>query len=129
MSSEKSLDRSVPAVRMRWPSGIAFGIGLSNLPFLGVLLLHGLLPSFLIVLLVGAILFLAPGLAWTDHRKGDAAIILFLGAEFTQVWVKSRGRRIEPEEGAVKIHSAAVNDPPHHTQRSGQEHGLPTPIH
>jgi len=65
---------------MRWPSGIAFRIGLSNLPFLGALLLHGVLPSFVIVLLVGAILFLAPGLAWTDHRKGDAAIILFHAA-------------------------------------------------
>ena len=31
-----------------------------------------------------------------------AANILFLGAEFTQVWVRHQGRVIEPEEGAVK---------------------------
>lgn len=30
-----------------------------------------------------------------------AAIIVLLGAEFTQAWVKHRGGRIEPEEGAV----------------------------
>jgi membrane protein len=32
-----------------------------------------------------------------------AANILFLGAEFTQVWVKKHGRRIEPEKGAIRI--------------------------
>jgi membrane protein len=47
-----------------------------------------------------------------------AAIILFLGAEFTQVWVKHRGRRIEPEEGAVKTEAAPANDLARHTQRS-----------
>jgi membrane protein len=31
-----------------------------------------------------------------------AANILFLGAEFTQVWVRRQGRRLEPEEGAVR---------------------------
>ena len=40
-----------------------------------------------------------------------AANILFLGAEFTQVWVRHHGRVIEPEEGAVKTdRSAPVND-------------------
>lgn len=80
MSSENSLDRRVPALGMRWPMGIALRIGLSNLAFFATLLLHGLLPQFLTVLLVGAILFLVPGLAWTDHRKGDAAIVLFRAA-------------------------------------------------
>jgi membrane protein len=32
-----------------------------------------------------------------------AAIIVLLGAEFTQAWVKERGRTIEPEEGAVRM--------------------------
>ena len=40
-----------------------------------------------------------------------AANILFLGAEFTQVWVRHHGRVIEPEEGAVKTdRTAPVND-------------------
>jgi len=47
-----------------------------------------------------------------------AAIILFLGAEFTQVWVKRHGRSIEPEEGAIKIDSPPANDLARHTQRT-----------
>ncbi len=40
-----------------------------------------------------------------------AANILFLGAEFTQVWVKRHGRVIAPESGAVKTDgSAPAND-------------------
>jgi membrane protein len=47
-----------------------------------------------------------------------AAIILFLGAEFTQVWVKRQGRTIEPEPGAVKIETVPHNDLARHTQRT-----------
>ncbi len=47
-----------------------------------------------------------------------AAIILFLGAEFTQVWVKRQGRRIEPEAGAVKVGDRQVNDLARRTQSS-----------
>jgi membrane protein len=32
-----------------------------------------------------------------------SSIIMFLGAEFTQVWAKAHGREIEPEEHAVKV--------------------------
>ena len=32
-----------------------------------------------------------------------AAVIVLLGAEFTQAWIKHRGGNIEPEEGAVRI--------------------------
>lgn len=37
-----------------------------------------------------------------------SAIILLLGAEFTQVWVRKDGRIIEPEKGAVKVEKAVV---------------------
>ncbi len=47
-----------------------------------------------------------------------AAIILFLGAEFTQVWVKRHGRRIEPEAGAVKVGDWQANDLARRTQSS-----------
>lgn len=47
-----------------------------------------------------------------------AAVILFLGAEFTQVWVRHHGRRIEPEEGAIKTDTPArpANDLARFTQ-------------
>jgi membrane protein len=47
----------------------------------------------------GAAGSLAVLLVWIYY----AAIILLLGAEFTQAWVRQRGRTIEPEEGAVRV--------------------------
>jgi hypothetical protein len=52
-------------------------VGAANAPFLIALILIGVLPDFLQALVVGAIMFLAPGLAWTDHRRGDAFEVLF----------------------------------------------------
>jgi membrane protein len=47
----------------------------------------------------GAAGALAVLLVWIYY----AAVILLLGAEFTQAWMKFHGREIEPEEGAVRI--------------------------
>lgn len=47
----------------------------------------------------GAAGALAVLLVWIYY----AAVILLLGAEFTQVWMKHHGREIEPEEGAVRV--------------------------
>jgi len=47
----------------------------------------------------GAAGALAVLLVWIYY----AAVILLLGAEFTQQWAKKHGRSIEPEEGAVRV--------------------------
>jgi membrane protein len=47
----------------------------------------------------GAAGSLAVLLVWIYY----AAVIVLLGAEFTQAWVKHKGRTIEPEEGAIKV--------------------------
>jgi len=47
----------------------------------------------------GAAGSLAVLLVWIYY----AAVILLLGAEFTQAWMKMHGRTIEPEAGAVRI--------------------------
>jgi membrane protein len=47
----------------------------------------------------GAAGSLAVLLVWIYY----AAVILLLGAEFTQAWMKMHGREIEPEKGAVRI--------------------------
>ena len=47
----------------------------------------------------GAAGALAVLLVWIYY----AAVIVLLGAEFTQAWIKQRGGRIEPEEGAVRM--------------------------
>jgi hypothetical protein len=50
---------------------------LANLPFILALTLIHLLPSFLVTLVVGANLFIAPGLTWTDQRDRDGFVIVF----------------------------------------------------
>jgi hypothetical protein len=52
-------------------------IALYNLPFAIALAAIHLLPELGRVLVAGAIVFLAPGLAWSDRRKGDAFVVLF----------------------------------------------------
>ena len=47
----------------------------------------------------GAAGSLAVLLVWIYY----AAVIVLLGAEFTQAWVKHQGRTIEPEEGAIRV--------------------------
>lgn len=62
--------------RLGWLA-IAMRFALSNLPFALALGLDGMLPPFIEALVVGSILFLVPGLALTDWRKGDACVVLF----------------------------------------------------
>jgi membrane protein len=47
----------------------------------------------------GAAAALALLLVWVYY----SAMIIFLGAEFTQVWARRRGVGIQPAEGAVKM--------------------------
>lgn len=47
----------------------------------------------------GAASALAVILVWVYY----AGMILLFGAEFTQAWTQHRGRRIEPEEGAIRV--------------------------
>ena len=51
----------------------------------------------------GAAGALAVILVWVYY----AAMIVLFGAEFTQAWVRSRGREIRPERGAVRIDDAS----------------------
>ena len=51
----------------------------------------------------GAAGALAVILVWIYY----ASIIVLFGAEFTQVWAERRGAAIEPEQGAIRIASAA----------------------
>jgi membrane protein len=55
----------------------------------------------------GAAGALAVLLVWIYY----AALILLLGAEFTQAWMKAHGRAIEPEQGAVHVREIKQRDP------------------
>lgn len=52
----------------------------------------------------GAAASLAVVLIWIYY----AALIIFMGAEFTQVWARHRGREIRPEKGAIKVEEWTV---------------------
>jgi membrane protein len=55
----------------------------------------------------GAAGALAIILVWVYY----AGMILLFGAEFTQRWAESRGRGIQPEEGAVRVKEEEVEQP------------------
>ena len=66
----------------------------------------------------GAAGALAVILVWVYY----SAMIVFLGAEFTQVWATEKGRGIEPEEGAVRVETKTVLTPkPHPPRRRGRK--------
>jgi membrane protein len=64
----------------------------------------------------GAAAALAIILIWIYY----AAHIVFLGAEFTQVWVRHHGRTIEPEPGAIRVRTMEVAAPQHDLSRRTQ---------
>lgn len=77
MSESEASGAIQPSSGFRWREAAAYA-GF-NLPFLLALIGVGHLPQFLQPLAVGAVLFAAPGLAWTDWREGDAFSVLFRG--------------------------------------------------
>jgi membrane protein len=51
-----------------------------------------------------------------------SAMIVFLGAEFTQVWSSDRGQGIQPEEGAVRVETRTTLTPkPRPSRRRGRK--------
>ncbi len=91
--------KTVPDVQLRWRD-VWVGAG-----FIAVLFVVG---KFLIAIylahggkasMYGAAGSLALILLWTYY----SALIFLLGVEFTQVWVRSRGRDVLPKVGAVRL--------------------------
>jgi membrane protein len=66
----------------------------------------------------GAAGALAVILVWIYY----SAMIVFLGAEFTQVWSVDRGQGIQPEEGAVRVETRTTLTPkPRPSRRRGRK--------
>lgn len=89
----------MPDVKLRWSDVWMGGLFIAVLfvvgKFLiGLYLAHGGKASA-----YGAAGSLALILLWTYY----SALILLLGVEFTQVWVRSQGREVIPKEGAVRL--------------------------
>jgi membrane protein len=91
--------KTVPDVQLLW-SDVWVGATFIAVLFvvgkflIAIYLAHGAKAS-----MYGAAGSLALILLWTYY----SALIFLLGVEFTQVWVRSRGREVLPKEGAVRL--------------------------
>ena len=89
----------LPDVRIRWRD-VLIGAALTSLLFnLGKFLIGRYLGRESVSSVYGAAGSLAILLLWVYY----SAQILYIGAEFTQVYARRHGRRIEPERGAVAM--------------------------
>jgi len=89
----------LPDARIRW-GDVAFGAFVTAVLFVATKYLFGV---FLSMADPGSAFGAAGSLAVILVWCYVAAIVLILGAEFTQVWARYKGARIEPSEGAVKV--------------------------
>ena len=89
----------MPDAEISWKD-VGFGALVTSVLFtigrfaIGLYLGHSTSPNAF-----GAAAALAVLLIWIYY----AALILLIGAEFTQVWARRHGREIEPEAGAVRV--------------------------
>lgn len=94
----------LPDVNIKW-SDVRFGSFMTAILFtvgrFGISLYLGHSSS---TSAFGAAAALAVLLIWIYY----AALILLIGAEFTEVWLAAHGRRITPEEGAVHVEKKEV---------------------
>jgi membrane protein len=65
----------------------------------------------------GAAGALAVILVWIYY----SSMIVFLGAEFTQVWSAAKGRGIRPEAGAVRVETKTVLKPKPYPRRRREQ--------
>jgi membrane protein len=54
-----------------------------------------------------------------------SSVIIFFGAEFTQVYARRRGSRIKPARYAERLHTVAEDEPPDTTVPAGSPPGAP----
>jgi membrane protein len=101
----------MPDVKLGWRDVWVGGLFISLLFVIGKFLIGIYLGRAGKTSVYGAAGSLALILLWTYY----SFLILLLGVEFTQVWVRSRGRSVTPKEGAIRLErsvSPAVSEEP-----------------
>ena len=93
----------MPDVKLGWGDVRVGGLFIALLFVIGKFLIGIYLGNEGKTSVYGAAGSLALILLWTYY----SFLILLLGVEFTQVWVRSRGREVTPKEGAVLIDRSA----------------------
>ncbi|MEX2571832.1 MAG: YihY/virulence factor BrkB family protein [Gemmatimonadota bacterium] len=91
--------RLLPDARVRWGPALFGGLVTATLFTAGKLAISYYLGSTDPGSAYGAAGSLAMVLIWIYY----SSMILLIGAEFTQVWMRRRGQPIEPERGAVRV--------------------------
>ena len=94
----------LPDVVLTWLDAAAGGITTAILLIAGKFLIGLYLGNSDVTNVYGAAGSLAVILLWTYY----SAIILLLGAEFTQVWSQRQGHPAPPEPGAMKVRQQEV---------------------
>src|SRR4029077_8998247 len=89
----------LPDVNLRWSDVWAGGVFIAVLFVIGKYLIAIYLTHAGKASVYGAAGSLALILLWTYY----SALIFLLGVEFTQVWVRSRGREAPPKAGAARF--------------------------
>ncbi len=93
----------MPDVKLGWSDVWVGGLFISLLFVIGKFLIGIYLGHAGKTSVYGAAGSLALILLWTYY----SFLILLLGVEFTQVWVRTRGRAVTPKEGAIRLEQAA----------------------
>lgn len=94
--------KAMPDVQLRWSDVWVGGLFIAILFVIGKFLLAIYLAHAGKASAYGAAGSLALILTWTYY----SALILLLGVELTQVWVRRQGRDVAPKPGAVRLTSA-----------------------
>lgn len=89
----------LPDARIEWKDVRVGGAVTAGLFVIGKFLISLYLGHSSTVSAYGAAGSLALVLLWTYY----SAMIVLLGAEFTEVWAEAHGREVEPDEGAVYV--------------------------
>ena len=97
----------MPDVKLGWSDVWVGGLFIALLFVIGKFLVAIYLGHAGKTSIYGAAGSLALILLWTYY----SFMILLLGVEFTQVWVRSRGREVTPKEGAIRIERRPAAEP------------------
>ena len=98
-----ALLKVMPDVKLGWSDVWVGGLFISMLFVIGKFLIGLYLGHAGQTSVYGAAGSLALILLWTYY----SFLILLLGVEFTQVWVRRRGRAVTPKEGAIRLERQA----------------------
>lgn len=98
--------RVLPDVDISWRDVWFGGLVTAALLVVGKAVLAGFLAGSVVASLYGTAGAIFLLLLWVYY----AASVFFLGAEFTQVWARDRGREIRPQQHAVRIRVVEQDD-------------------